>query len=114
MITTRNAIIASAFPRDDDVERKVDDIFKRKHPVLEQNSYLLTDDIKSKLDWIENAYQPENHFPKGKWDVEFSDEDSKNAKQELEALRDQLNIDYDEIVQKHEKVAGQGVPRIPR
>ena len=66
MITTRNAIIASAFPCDDDVERKVDNIFKRKHPVLEQNSYLLTDDIKSKLDWIENAYWPENHFPKGK------------------------------------------------
>ena len=68
----------------------------------------------SKLDWIENAYQPENHFSKGKWDVKFSDEDCKNAKQELEALRDQLNFDYDEIVQKHEKVAGQGVPRIPR
>ena len=74
----------------------------------------MTDDIKSKLDWIENTYRPENHFPKGKWDVKFSGEDSKNAKQELEALRDQLNIDYDEIVQKHEKVAGQGVPRIPR
>jgi hypothetical protein len=51
MITTRNAIIASAFPCDDDVERKVDNIFKRKHPVLEQNSYLLTDDIKIRLDW---------------------------------------------------------------
>lgn len=35
-------------------------------------------------------------------------------KESVEALRDQLNIDYDEIVQKHEKVAGQGVPRIPR
>jgi hypothetical protein len=50
MITTRNATIASAFPCDDDVERKVDNIFKRKHPVLEQNSYLLTDDIKIRLD----------------------------------------------------------------
>ena len=99
-----------AFPRGDDIEQRIVDIFEKIHSVLEGKIYLLEYDMVSKLMWIEDAYQPENHFPSDRWNVRFSNDDSKNVKQELINLKGQLTSKYKSIVLEHRKESGGGVP----